>query len=508
MNKKANGLKYLSLKRAVRTVPYTLIFLGILLMIPRSCKQGVQEERNQEKPNVLFFFIDDLRPNLGCYGDEVVLSPHIDSLAGVGVVFNRAYCQQAVCNPSRTSLLTGLRPDETGVTDLETHFRDNVPEVVTLPQLFKNNGYLTLGAGKVFHATPFIIDSISWTRPIPPYEPRFYLAEHNRKGKTKQDASESADVEDTAYPDGKIALEAIDYLKEAKASGQPFFIAVGFNKPHLPFCAPKKYWDLYEGIDFTIHDHQRPENSPELAFHNWDELRGYRDIPDTGALSEEKIQELWQGYYACISYTDALVGMVISKLEELELAENTIIVLWGDHGYHLGEQDIWCKSTNFELDARVPLIISAPGTKAKGQVCDAIIECLDIYPTLAELCEQVPENRLSGLSLKPFLENPGQDWEYLAFHQFIRPLSALRSRNVTHMGYAVRTREWRCTRWYDLQEGEIVGRELYYMENHSIERENLAGKPEYAEIESELALLIDEYRMGRYRKTTSRHPQR
>lgn len=490
----------ISLQRSGRAILKLTLFQSIFLMMGPSCSTELNEAGDHENPNVLFFFIDDLRPNLGCYGDTIAVSPHIDALAKEGIIFNHAYCQQAVCNPSRTSLLTGLRPDEIGVTDLETHFRDNMPEIVTLPQLFKNSGYLTLGAGKVFHATPFIVDSLSWTRPIPPYEPRYYLAEHNRKGKRKQDAAEAAEVEDTAYPDGKIALEAMGYLEEAKASGQPFFIAVGINKPHLPFCAPAKYWALYEGIDFVPSDPQRPSGSPDLAFHNWDELRGYRDIPDTGPLTEDKTQELWAGYYACISYADALVGKVLAKLEELELTENTIVVLWGDHGYHLGEQDIWCKSTNFELDARVPLIISVPGMKARGRQCDAIVEVLDVYPTLADLVGQQPEGDLSGISLKSLLEDPGQEWGQLAFHQFIRPLSALRSREVTHMGYSVRTSEWRYTRWYDLADGQMVESELYNLGDHAIEQENLAGNPEYRETESEFAVLIEDYRMGRYIK--------
>jgi len=461
------------------------------------------------QPNVLFILVDDLRNNLGCYDDPFAVTPHIDALGQKGVIFNRAYCQQAVCNPSRTSMLTGLRPDETGVTDLETHFRENLPDVTTLPQLFKNNGYLTLGAGKVYHATPFIVDSLSWTRPIPVYDTRSYLLPENHIGKRKQNATEAADVDDFAYGDGKIVATTLRYLDEVKASGKPFFIAMGLNKPHLPFCAPKKYWDMYDEKEFQISYRERPGGSPDLAFHNWDELRGYRDIPDSGPLSPEKERQLIHGYYACTSYADALVGKVVNKLEELDLAENTIIVLWGDHGYHLGEQDTWSKSTNFELDARVPLIIATPGMKGNGQSCNAIVESLDVYPTLADLCNTKHSSRLSGISLVPLLEKPSSSWEHIAFHQFIRPLSALRSGQVTHMGYSVRTDEWRCTYWYDHQDNQIVEKELYHLKKDGIELENLSGQSEYIEIEDRLSSLLEEYRMGEYRKKKwkTRHPK-
>ncbi|MBE0677025.1 MAG: sulfatase [Bacteroidales bacterium] len=444
--------------------------------------------------NVLFFFVDDLRPNLGCYGDKTAVTPNIDMLARSGVMFSHAYCQQAVSNPSRTSLLTGLRPDENGVTDLETHFRDNVPDVVTLPQLFKNNGYLTLGAGKVYHSTPFIVDEPSWTRPVPDYLPRAYMLPQNLVENAKMSSFESADVADNAYPDGKTADFAIEYLQEASTANKPFFIAVGFTKPHLPFCAPSKYWKLYDSDSFVISDRDRPAGSPDLAFHNWEELRGYRDIPRSGPISREKEEILWQGYYACISYVDAQVGRVLETLDKLGLRENTVIVLWGDHGYHLGEQDLWCKSTNFELDARVPLIISAPGAKGAGEECNAIVETLDIYPTLAEICDLTPQSKLSGISLKPLLVNPDKKWKNIAFNQFIRPYDALRNGKPTHMGYSVRTPEWRCTCWWDLSTGKIVEKELYYLKDYSLEKENLAGRKKYSRIEAELTARLIAYK--------------
>lgn len=468
----------------------------LLTVMPASGHHAADEAKKEaDRPvNVLFFFVDDLRPNLGCYGDKAALTPNIDRLAGSGVLFTHAYCQQAVSNPSRTSLLTGLRPDESGVTDLETHFRDNVPDVVTLPQLFMNNGYLTLGAGKVYHSTPFIVDEPSWTRPVPDYLPRAYVLPQNLVENAKMSSFESADVADNAYPDGKTADFAIEYLQEASAENKPFFIAVGFTKPHLPFCAPSKYWELYDSASFEINDRDRPEGSPDLAFHNWEELRGYRDIPNSGLISREKEEILWKGYYACISYIDAQVGRVLETLDKLGLRENTVIVLWGDHGYHLGEQDLWCKSTNFELDARVPLIISLPGAKGSGKECNAIVETLDIYPTLAGICGLTPQTKLSGVSLKPLLVNPDKKWKNIAFNQFIRPYNALRNGKPTHMGYSVRTSDWRCTCWWDLKSGEMVEKELYYLKDYSVEKENLAGRKKYAGVEAELTAMLIAYK--------------
>jgi iduronate 2-sulfatase len=426
------------------------------------------------------------------------VTPNIDKLAHAGVTFTRAYCQQAVSNPSRTSLLTGLRPDEAGVTDLETHFRDNVPDVVTLPQLFRNNGYLTLGAGKVYHSTPFIVDEPSWTRPVPDYLPRAYVLPENLVENAKMSSYESADVADDAYPDGKSTNYAIRYLEEASAENRPFFVALGLTKPHLPFCAPKKYWDIYNDTEFVISDRERPEGSPEIAFHNWEELRGYRDIPDSGPLTKEKEEILRKGYYACISYIDAQVGRVIETLDRLGLRENTIIVLWGDHGFHLGEQDVWGKSTNFELDARVPLIISAPHMKAAGSECKAIVETVDIYPTLAGLCGITPQSQLSGESLEPLLNKPNKKWKNIAYHQFIRPYSALRGNAPTHMGYSVRTEEWRCTCWWDLSTGEIVEKELYNLKEYSIEKKNLAGEKKHSKVEAELTSRLIAYKNRQY----------
>lgn len=459
--------------------------------------------QEQRKPvNVLFFAVDDLRPNLGCYGDTYAKTPNIDELARRGVVFSRAYSQQAVCNPSRASMLTGRRPDETGVYNLQTHFRERLPDAVSLPEAFKNTGYLTVGTGKIFHALKATLDPQSWSLPVPQYENNNYITAENLVGEgAKQNVSEKPDVPDTAYVDGLIANDAIRFLELAKVQDKPFFLGVGFKKPHLPFCAPRKYWDEYEGVDFTTGSRHRPLGSPEIAYHDWQELRGYRDIPDEGPIPEEKEQDVIKGYYACISYIDAQLGKVIDALDRLGFGDNTIIVLWGDHGYHLGEQGLWCKSTNFELDTRIPLIIAAPGTGKENHVTDAIVEAVDIYPTLIDLCGVAPRGELSGISLKPLLYTPDIAWEHLAFSQFPRPYGAInRKVTPTHMGYSVRTDQWRCTYWFNLANGTLGERELYYLGSGSLETQNLAGNPDYVETEKQLEALIIKYKSGQYRK--------
>ncbi|MGI9429985.1 MAG: sulfatase, partial [Bythopirellula sp.] len=358
------------------------------MIVAALLSQAAGARETASRYNVLFIAVDDLRPALGCYGDHVAITPNIDRLASRGTVFNRAYCQQAVCSPSRLSLLTGRRPDTIRVWDLATHFRDAIPDVVTLPQHFKNHGYHTQSVGKIFHGSGKPAkDPPSWSVD-PQYDsvrdPKLrYALSENLQGKgLKRSAAEAADVADNVYIDGIVCEAAVQALAEFKrmydglpspskqagtdskarpTKGQPFFLAVGFHKPHLPFCAPQKYWDLYERaiIPLPAND-EHPQAAPELATRSWQELEGYTDIPNEGNLTIEKARELRHGYYACVSYVDTLVGRLLDELTKLELAEHTVVVLWGDHGYHLGEQGLWTKANNYELSTRVPLIISVP----------------------------------------------------------------------------------------------------------------------------------------------------
>lgn len=480
-------------------------FLASMIPVNSVLKKCIDVQNKQStKLNVIFISVDDLRPSLGCFGDPLAITPNIDLLANQGMTFNRHFVQMASCAPSRTSLLTGLRPDEVRVTNHKTHFRDTRPDVVTMPQLFKNKGYAAISLGKIFHYKSGYNDSVSWNAEhFLQEEVQFYIEPENVKVKGKAASSECVEVDDAAYVDGQIADKAIEYLTKFKETNTPFFLGIGYLKPHLPFNAPKKYWDLYNREDFgNIENKERPLNAPDIAFHQWQELRGYKDILNKGELSAEKEMELRHGYYACVSYIDDQIGKVLKTLEELNLRENTIIVFWGDHGYHLGEQDLWCKSTNFDLSARSPLIISAPGIDNSGQTCNAVVESLDLYPTIIDLCGIESADTLSGISLKPLLENPKNKWKNIAFNQFARPYKAAIGAQVppTHMGYSVRTESWRYTAWYNLKKDSFEFPELYSFRESSIPNENLAGKPEFAETEARLHKLILEYKTGNYKK--------
>lgn len=438
--------------------------------------------------NVLFIAIDDLRPALGCYGDAIAKTPHIDRLAGRGTVFHRAYCQEAVCAPSRLSLMTGRRPDTIKVWDLQTHFRETLPDVVTLPQHFKQAGYFTRSIGKILHGSGKAAkDPPSWS-----VDPRLdtnrdpelrYATKENLEGSgLKRNASESAPVADNHYIDGIIAEEAVLALKELSESGRPFFLAVGFKKPHLPFCAPQKYWDLYDrdAIPEPVPT-KYPDGAPELACRSWGELEGYRDIPDDGKPDAGKQKELRHGYYACVSYIDAQVGRLLEQLEVLGLSEETVICLWGDHGFHLGEQGLWTKANNYEWSTRVPLVIVDPGQRPG--TTDALVELVDVYPTLVELCELPVPQGLEGRSLRPLLADPGQPWASSALSQYPRDRTGNRHQGRgDFMGYTIRTKDHRYVEWRADETGEVVAVELYDHRTDPDEATNVASSSEYASI--------------------------
>ena len=448
-----------------------------------------------DRPNVLFIAVDDLRPALGCYGDKTAVTPNLDKLAGEGILFERAYCQLAVCSPSRLSLMTGRRPDSIRVWDLGTHFRKAVPKVVTLPQLFKQNGYHSQSIGKILHGSGSPSkDPVSWSVD-PVYDvnrdPKFrYATQKNLKGKgLKRSASESAEVPDETYMDGLICKEAEKALRAYGKGSSPFFLAVGFKKPHLPFCAPAKYWDLYQASAIPLPVHStHPEGAPELATRSWRELEGYVDVPGDGKLSEKKIRELRHGYYACVSYVDALVGRLLKQLETSGLAENTVVCLWGDHGFHLGEQGLWTKANNYELSARVPLILRFPGKIKEGSRSAALVELVDVYPTLVGLCGLRAPSGLEGISLTPLMENPGRTWKSAVFTQYPRSLKSHRHRGPGDvMGYAVRTDTHRYVEWREGMDGKVLHRELYDHRDDPQEMKNAAGLKQNAETVAGLA---------------------
>jgi len=450
---------------------------------------------SKKKTNVLFIAVDDLRPELGCYGNKLIKSPGLDRLAAEGTLFERAYCQQAVCAPSRVSLLSGCRPDTTKVTDLQSPLRTTRPDLLTLPRLFKQHGYQAASLGKIYHHRgPQGDDPQSWSCPEweekGSWKGRGYLspeaqAQINtgpRKGVGVGPATEAADVADTDYRDGAIADEAIARLRKFQADDQPFFLAVGFKKPHLPFNAPLKYWKMYDPDKLyrTARD-TWPQSMPSLAKTGWGELRGYTDIPDkTSRLSDEMAKKLIHGYYACVTYVDAQIGRVISALEALGLRDNTVIVLWGDHGWKLNDYGAWCKHTNLEIDTHVPLLLSAPGYN-KNQRSKALVEFVDIYPTLAELCDLEIPPHCEGTSMVPLLNDPARDWKKAAFSQYPRG---------KFMGYSMRCGQWRYTEWLD-EQGDVLNRELYDHSNGPLADKNLAGEPKYKEIVKELSAILN-----------------
>ncbi|MCM8536119.1 MAG: sulfatase [Lentisphaeraceae bacterium] len=409
-----------------------------------------------EKKNVLFFSIDDLRPELACYGVNSIKTPHIDSLASQGTVFEKTYCQQAVCGPSRASIMSGCRPNTTQVFNLNTPLRSKLPNVLTLPQFFKEKDYKSVSIGKIYHHANE--DPQGWSeKPIKPtgeWRGRGYINPNtkvNIQDKGRGPAWEIADVPDNAYPDGKTAEIACQKLEGFAKNKENFFLAVGFVRPHLPFNAPKKYWDLYteEDLNKPIHD-KYPEGAPRFSTSNFGELRNYTNISRKGDISAKDHKTLRHGYYATVSYMDAQVGLVMNKLKSLNLDKNTVVVLWGDHGWKLGDYGSWCKHTNFEIDTKVPMIVSAPGISANKT--KALAELVDVYPTLAELAGFKAPEHCEGSSLVSVMQNPDTKGKAAAFSQYPRS---------RYMGHTIADGKWRYTEWIHKKTGKAEVIELY-----------------------------------------------
>ena len=447
------------------------------------------------RPNVLFIAVDDLRPEVAASGSDLIKTPNLDRIAARGTTFERAYCQQAVCSPSRSSLMTGRRPDATRVWDLETHFRKALPDAVTVAQYFKENGYHSQGMGKIFHGG--FDDAPSWSVPWgTPKAPTYAStaaqkeqtdpANKNKKGKLKGPATEQEDVPDDTFVDGKVARLAASTLAELKRQDRPFFLAVGMARPHLPFVAPKKYWDLYDPAKiYTPAFRKLPEGAPAFVSHNNSELKSYSDIPDVGPVDEQTARHLRHGYYAAISYMDAQVGLILDALEKEGLADHTVIVLWGDHGWQLGEHGLWHKHTNFELAVRAPLLISVPGQKAAGRKSLALAEFIDIYPTLADVCGLPMPKGVEGVSLKPALDDATAKVRPVAISQYPR-----QDAGKSLMGYSLRDERWRLTLWRDRVTNAIHATELYDEVGDPHETANVAAKPEHAEVIARLTKFL------------------
>lgn len=437
--------------------------------------------------NVLFIAADDLNVSLGCYGHPLVKSPNIDRLAARGVRFDRAYCQYPLCNPSRSSLLSGLRPDTTRIYDNGTRVREVFPDIVTLPQMFKNNGYFSGRVGKMYHygvpgqiGTSGLDDAPSWDEVV------------NPRGRDRDDEADiinftptrglgsalcwlEAKGEDAEQTDGKVAAEAIRLLEAHK--DKPFFLGVGFYRPHVPDIATKKYFGLYplEQVTLPVEPPEHIANIPPIAL---------TTKPLNYGLEPEKLRLFKRAYFASVSFVDAQIGKVLDALDQLGLAENTIVVFWGDHGWSLGEHGQWQKQLLFEEVARVPLIIALPKASVTG-VSPRPVEFVDVYPTLADLCGLKGPVNLEGKSLRPLLENPKAHWIKPAITQQVR-----REDGHPVMGYSVRTERWRYTEW----DGGAAGAELYDHNADPHEWQNLAKDPKYAKTVTDLKKLLPKTR--------------
>ena len=442
------------------------------------------------KPNVLLILVDDLKPALRCYGDQTAVTPNIDKLASRGLRFELAYCNQAVCAPSRFNLMLGSRSTSTGLYGLGNRLRKSHPSAVTLPQYFAKHGYRTESMGKVFHIGHGNIgDPQSFSVPHFPDEVIEYLdpASTNGGRLTREEAYftnqklgqirslpkgaafESPEVSDDSYADGRVASEAIRRLQTAKASSaQPFFIAVGFVRPHLPFSAPKKYWKLYDPskLPMPVYE-EHPLGSPKAVHKRGGEISNYRPVPTPreGEIPGELKRQLIHGYYASVSYADAQIGRVLDQLHQLNLDDKTIVVLWGDHGFHLGDHGIWTKHTNYEQANRIPIIIAAPGVTQPGTTTRQLAETVDIYPTLAELAG-LPRpdgpQPMDGESLVPVLKDPSLRVSDHAYHAYPK----------AKMGRAIRTERYRLVQWS--KPGTETEYELYDYHTDPLERKNLA----------------------------------
>ena len=491
----------------------------------------IAQRKPTSKPNILFIAVDDLKPLLGCYGNTMVKTPNIDRLAKMATVFNRNYCQQAICGPTRASLMTGSRPDVTKIWNLTTQMRDVNPDILTLPQYLISQGYTTSGIGKIYHPSSAIkgVDPVSWSIPylkskqsdfpvdtgepangqyqLPETKAKMtpdIIAERKQQNKDlaandenpksiKGPSTECIDLPDNAYQDGVNALLAKDQIIALSKSDKPFFMGVGFSKPHLPFVAPKKYWDLYKREDMPLASFQEhSKNGPLIAYHQSGELRNYLDIPEFATLPAdslriglklEKQKELIHGYYAAISYMDAQVGILLNTLESLGTLDNTIIVLWGDHGWHLGDHDLWHKHTNFEEATRAPLIIAGPGIKS-GKT-NSLTEFVDVFPTICDLAGVTIPKNLDGKSLKPLMLNNKAKGKEYAISQYPRKLKKAEMAKLGYtdskmMGYSLRTDQYRYTIWMNnfnskevFNESQVYASEMYDYVKDPLEKVNV-----------------------------------
>lgn len=475
-----------------------LLCLFPLFVTPRESAAQSREVSNQ-KPNVLLILVDDLKPTLGTYGDTIAISPHIDQLAEEGIQFNYAYANQAICAPSRYNLLLGSRSTSTGFYGFGKQFRDVYPDAITLPQHFKNNGYQVESMGKVFHiGHGNTNDEASWS--IPHHKDKvieYLLPESTNRMLTREEAFfentrlyldnvpknkelprgaawEMPDVVDDAYADGRVANHAIDRLRAlSKDPNQPFFMALGFARPHLPFSVPKKYWDMYEVDKLPMPAFKdAPKNAPNWAVKRKGEISQFTPVPENeNVYSDELTRDLIHGYYASVSYMDAQLGRVLAELKRLGLDNNTIVVLWGDHGWHLGDHGIWTKHTNYEQATRIPIIFKVPELGQAGRNTNQLIETVDIYPSLVDLAGlEMPDTPqpIDGITMRPIIDGSASAIKDHIYHSYPRG---------GYMGQAIRTARYRLIAWSSLRDPDAEAiYELYDYQNDPLETVNLYQK--------------------------------
>ena len=522
---------------------YTLLLLVIVITACNANKstaktsEDIKEtpviSQTSEQKNILFLSIDDLKPLLSNYGESQMVTPNFDRLAKMGMTFTNAHVQYAVCGPSRASVMTGTNPDKTKVWDLHTDFRESSDGLISMPEYLISQGYQSTGVGKIYHkgsSSPGH-DGKSWSIPheLPKnFDPKYgdaalnnyqnpstkqavenLLAEAKTKGlkggkaqnyvrKRLKPSTDMADVSDEAYLDGLYTRVALRQLNDLEKNVQPWFLAVGYQRPHLPFAAPKKYWDLYDRDKIDIAKFQDlAEGTPKFAYHSFGELRSYTDIDNDlkigDKIPESKQRELIHGYMACISYIDAQLGKLFDELEKRNILDDTVIVLWGDHGFHLGDHTEWCKHSNFEQATRIPFMFAGPGVE-KNQKSHHPVNLVDLFPTVFELANVKQSTQTDGKSLVPLLDDDKStniDMDY-AYHQYARQ---------KRMGYAVRTDRYRYTEWHDnnyrsykpYKEENIVGRELYDYDKDPLETKNLVDDPAYASVVKDLKVKLKSY---------------
>lgn len=449
-----------------------IVFIVCLVVVI----SNAHDHKHHSHPNILMIIVDDLRPQLGCYGADETFSPNIDRIAEEGTLFETAYVQIPVCGASRASMMTGLYPTSDRFVTYYSSADKDAPNIPDLPSHLMSSGYSTISNGKIYHN---VNDSTnSWTSIYRPADFRVYLLPENQNlgGRGKDAAYEAADVEDNAYPSGVMAEKIIDDLRQAKEKGTPFFITAGFTKPHLPFNAPKKYWDLYDRKKLALaNNHFVPQNAPRQSLHEWNELRsGYGGMPEEGPVSDELARILIHGYYASVSYTDKLIGDLLDELESLEMEEDTIVILIGDHGWQLGEHALWCKHALFETSLHTPMIIKAPGFK-EGQRSDALVEFVDLYPTICDLADVDKPKHLQGQSLVKLMKDPKAEFKDSIFARY-------------HGGETIRTEKYQYSEWKG-------GASMFY--DHTIDPDeniNRVNDPKYASVIRDMKKKLQDHR--------------